>query len=316
MLFVLLLCVGANSLRRAEVLNSDNTRKFTMAIRSGDWVSRSINARGRWEISDPREMAELYHRDLAWVLNISNGRGLTFLDVGANIGYYTFLFAHHGYNVIAIEPMQMNLEAINTTLRMNPAFAQRVRVVPAAVGDIDAKQCTVQSSKHHNSGNGKLACGRACQEGNDCSHINLVTVDSLLARIAPVSVDVVKVDIEGAECGFIKGASTLFTEYRPKLVQFEMNRDSVRACVPPFMAAHGYVKGAIVGHDFNTVWVPNELDQKLPATPPPEDCVPWNCSCQEISNRYGTAHNIWGNLTSRSIRRWWVRYGCRTHRID
>merc|ERR1719401_1214560 len=31
------------------------------------------------------------------------------LDVGANIGYYSFFFAANGYNVIAVEPMTRNL---------------------------------------------------------------------------------------------------------------------------------------------------------------------------------------------------------------
>jgi FkbM family methyltransferase len=206
---------------------------------------------------------------------------------------------------------------------MNPDLASRMQVVAAAVGDVRSEQQTCRVvGKTANRGNGVLTCQSgpfsACPPQSWCDNLVSSTLDTILAKLRPQSIDVVKVDIEGSECPMLQGAATLFSTYRPKLLQFEMNADTVRKCVPPTLARHGYTRGTYAGHDFNTVWVPNEIAQQLPPTPQPAECRPWDCSCQMISNTYGTSHNRWGRIVNAptelqaSLRRFWVIRGCKT----
>ena len=56
-----------------------------------------------------------------------------FVDIGANLGFYSLLFAHYGYDVLAIEPMRHNVRLINMSLCFSPELRARVTVVNAAL---------------------------------------------------------------------------------------------------------------------------------------------------------------------------------------
>ena len=49
-----------------------------------------------------------------------------FLDIGANLGWYSMLFAQAGFDVIAVEAMQRNADAIRSTLCLNPRLSSKV----------------------------------------------------------------------------------------------------------------------------------------------------------------------------------------------
>ena len=60
-------------------------------------------------------------------------RPSTFLDIGANLGYYTLLFAQYGHDVLAVEPMAYNRNALAASLCLNPTLASRITLVAAAL---------------------------------------------------------------------------------------------------------------------------------------------------------------------------------------
>ena len=80
---------------------------FTMAVRAdSDAVSERILSRGFWELRHPQELATQAGASTPAL----PPRG-TLVDVGANLGYYSLLFAAHGYDALAIEPMLLNRAA-------------------------------------------------------------------------------------------------------------------------------------------------------------------------------------------------------------
>ena len=52
--------------------------------------------------------------------------GGVFLDVGANLGYYSVLFASRGWRVVAVEPMARNRAALRASLCLNPHLTASV----------------------------------------------------------------------------------------------------------------------------------------------------------------------------------------------
>ena len=227
-------------------------RSFSMAvIAEGDVVSRQLSTTGAWEIRTPQELADLAGKELP-------PPGSTFLDVGANLGYYSFLFADRGDTVVAIEPMTRNRAAIAATLCANPQWAKSITVVAAAVGSAAdvGKECKIESYRANNLGDGVLTCGEGpCKDSRlVCEDIESTTLDMVLSTVRPASVDVVKFDIEGFECNAIKGAQSLFTTFTPALVQFEMKTPAVRKCSVSFMQPLGYQLGWREGHDKNMVF--------------------------------------------------------------
>jgi hypothetical protein len=87
-------------------------RNFEMAVYSGhkDIVSDSICANGQWEVSDVSYL----------------GTPGTALDIGANLGFYSFLLADAGWQVESVEALPKNQELIKATACRNPHLAEKI----------------------------------------------------------------------------------------------------------------------------------------------------------------------------------------------
>jgi hypothetical protein len=122
----------ANLIRSAcdasHVVNATSALgSFPMSTRTPDFVSSRIKRDGFWEIRHPDEMMRLADSVAP------RGDGV-FIDIGANIGWYSFLFAQFGYKVYAIEAMPANQKAIQATMCLNPQLAQKITLIPSAIG--------------------------------------------------------------------------------------------------------------------------------------------------------------------------------------
>ena len=186
---------------------------------------------------------------------LSSARRRTLVDIGANLGYYSLLFASHGWNVLAVEPMAYNRNALAASLCLNPTLASRITLVAAALvsPDQESDHCVVVSPGR-NAGNGRVICNHAnCSKVGrgfaHCEPIRTTTLDRLLsetaltaAASAPDDVVVAKMDVEGFECNVLKGGLSLFYRLHPRFFQVELKRPHVRKCVEEYAKA-GFVLG-------------------------------------------------------------------------
>mmetsp|Transcript_30625 Transcript_30625/g.95161 ORF Transcript_30625/g.95161 Transcript_30625/m.95161 type:complete len:312 (+) Transcript_30625:76-1011(+) len=214
-----------------------------VVLGDNDIVSRALARTGRWEVGSLEEMARK--------VNTTLPKTGVLLDIGANIGYYSLMFAHRGYHVVAVEPMTRNRKAIEGSLCLNPHLRSLVTVVPAALvapAEAGSTHCVIRSSNYRiNIGNGVLNCGskdagfKPCSKSDqNCEEVPVKTLDQVLADVAPPSVTVVKMDIEGYECNMLKGGASLFSSYKPKLVQAETKFGNSSTCIHEVAAANGY----------------------------------------------------------------------------
>jgi FkbM family methyltransferase len=127
--------------------------------------------------------------------------GMTVLDIGANIGFYTrFLSKLVGETgvVYAFEPDQLNFERMCA----NTQGLQNVKLVRAAVGSKTRKLKLYVSDDmnvdHHTYDNG---------EARRAVEVECVALDDYLATMR--AVDFVKIDIQGFDCEAIRGAREL-----------------------------------------------------------------------------------------------------------
>lgn len=146
------------------------------------------------------------------------------LDVGANIGVYTTLFAKwvgSSGQVHAFEPV----DHMRRKLRLNATInhLRNVRISPVALGDSNGYAEMNQIREGHFRG------GTSCLIENENVlkigrdqftqvQVEMKTVDDYLSQNNVTQVDVVKVDIEGYELKFLKGARRLLVENRPILL--------------------------------------------------------------------------------------------------
>jgi FkbM family methyltransferase len=122
----------------------------------------------------------------------------TVWDIGANVGLYTLLASRKATRVVAVEPLPDNIRYLERHLQLNKI--RNVEIVAAAVGG----ECGRQSfSVGENRSIGHL--------GSGLLEVDVITLDSLRAKYGPP--DVIKIDVEGAECSVLQGGKHCLTGY-------------------------------------------------------------------------------------------------------
>ena len=142
------------------------------------------------------------------------------LDVGANFGWYTILLNQicRSGEVHAFEPMPGVFGELkrNWELAGEPA---NVRLNNVALGD-EAKIIDIHQFANLPSGFSSFAtAGKAVQE---TFSVPMTTLNSYLIENNVRDVDFMKIDIEGAELMFLKGATKLFEQKTPPVIMAEM----------------------------------------------------------------------------------------------
>lgn len=145
-----------------------------------------------------------------------------FLDVGANFGWYTTLFAKYARengSVHAFEPVPSIFQNLRKNHGLIMQGRERVHINNLALGD-EAGELTINLFEGLSTGHASFST----QGRDDAIPFNcrVVTLDSYLEENGVGDVDLVKVDIEGAEMGFLRGANRLFTQWKPPVILMEM----------------------------------------------------------------------------------------------
>ncbi len=184
--------------------------------------------------------------------------GCTFVDVGANVGYFTLLASTLGARVVAYEPTPSVFARLRENVDLN-GFHQ-AQLINAAVMD---KPGTLSL---HLSGDDPEANSLF---GNDPSSVRVpaVTLDDDLAARGIDHVDVLKIDAEGAEPFVLDGATRLLSSPNPPAILIEVNAFTLNCAglqpsdILSRLEAHGYhhteiesglYKGSYCGNLFAT----------------------------------------------------------------
>jgi FkbM family methyltransferase len=166
-----------------------------------------------------------------------------FIDIGANIGLYSCLARQMGKPVVAVEPLAENVLLLLNNLSVNGW--QDSEVVVAAVSDK-----TGIAEIFGNNTSASLVSGWASRSARSMirERIVLTTLDLVLARRFLNERLLIKVDVEGAEFGLLKGAvETLARTPSPTwVVEICLSENFPDSCNPRYVETfdllfdHGY----------------------------------------------------------------------------
>ncbi|MFN7926158.1 MAG: FkbM family methyltransferase [Bryobacteraceae bacterium] len=214
-----------------------------------DVVSRSILATGFWE------------RDTVIWIDQHLPAGGTFIDVGAHIGFHSLKAAQRvgtAGHVLSVEPNPATLRE----LRENVASSKvpQIAIEPVACSD---RRATLDlfASNRSNTGMASLSSRNAARddEGTRSYKVEAVPLDELVERQGLTRVDVIKIDVEGAETMVLRGAAKTIARFHPVVVM-EMLDDQLRAMnssvleLELMMTQAGYQRGRKA--EDNVEWVP------------------------------------------------------------
>jgi len=168
--------------------------------------------------------------------------GMVCADLGAHIGYFTLLMARLSGptgRVISFEASPENARLVRWNVRLN-RLAGRVKVEQAAIMGRTAREVPIFAGRAGGSMEWTTDAEFATREDPDehgrvpAMRIRAVALDEYLAPGSRL--DVVKMDIEGAEAHAITGMRRVLREARPTIV-LEFHRDVGWPAIPALAEA-------------------------------------------------------------------------------
>ena len=141
--------------------------------------------------------------------------GMTVVDVGANFGYYTLLFADavgEVGRVIAVEPNPDTVALLRETVNLN-GYEKRTRIVPYALGSVGGSAWLYTPDGEPK--NATLVEGPGCPGGHTIE-VSTLTLDEVALEYPKI--DLIKIDAEGSEVNIIAGMGQLMARDRPMIV--------------------------------------------------------------------------------------------------
>ena len=130
------------------------------------------------------------------------------LDIGAHIGTWTIDLEQKFNKVICFEPLPLHLEC----LRKNIKDHNKVEIFEVGLGNISGKEVYIDYEEDGNTGTAAIL-PRSLNTSPTGHKIKLERLDSFNIPV----IDYMKVDIEGYELPFLKGAKETFLRTKPVL---------------------------------------------------------------------------------------------------
>ena len=196
-------------------------KKFEMFVHDRkDYVSQSILYSHNWEDTLTMKCLnalEYYSKKK----NIENNN-IYLLDIGCNVGWYTFYLGKYGYQILSFEVWELN----NYILYKNYCLNKDVKVTLINKGlDVEDKKCIFKNSLG-NQGNGMVLCenrdkSRSDLNGETINDVELTKLSKYYKYLSNKNLALMKLDVEGSEAHVLEGGKELITKYHVPFLMIE-----------------------------------------------------------------------------------------------
>ena len=157
-----------------------------------------------------------YESELQDVIRQKVSQGMVAYDLGANIGYFSFLLSQYvagtGW-VYAFEALPENIARIEENLFLNPEI-RNIKIIPKAVID---KCEQIGFLIGPSGGTGKTVGSAGRQNINYPSQISVdgISLDHFVFNVGNPKPDLIKIDIEGGEILALAGMERVLKQFQP-----------------------------------------------------------------------------------------------------
>ena len=203
----------------------ENFNYYMFVYKSDDIVSNIIIKEKAWETGETKNLLNglnYYSKKK----NITNN-DIYILDIGANIGWYTFIFGKYGYQIISFEPSNINYYI----LRKNYCLNKNLNITLINKGLFtEEKKCYLYSYKN-NIGNGMSICDQNNTKPKNViktGEIILTKLSNYIPYLSKKNLALIKIDVEGSEGKVIESGIELITEYHVPFIFLEFTPSSLK----------------------------------------------------------------------------------------
>jgi FkbM family methyltransferase len=201
---------------KLEKVNFNNIIFNMFIYRNNDVVSNFLSTTKVWEQNETDNIIKA----LAY---FSRKKALTekdiyIIDVGGNVGWYSFLLGKYGYKIITFEPSQINFYILSKNYCLNKGL--NITLINKGLFP-EEKKCFIHSPKD-NIGNGLISCNKKPDEKNvNNGGIILTKLSNYIPFFMNKNLALIKIDIEGSEGKAIESGIELLTEYHVPFIFME-----------------------------------------------------------------------------------------------
>lgn len=169
-----------------------------------------------------------YEPEVASLLMLIRSQPFTFIDCGANFGYWSCIVSSNAYgshNVVAVEPSSTTFASLKANALLNGG---RVRVEQAAISSGSGQAVRIGGGSH-------AARSILSAEGE---LVTTITIDDLLRKHQVAGPLVIKLDVEGVEIPALEGASVALSSN--PLLLYEDHGNDPSSMVSAYLLERGW----------------------------------------------------------------------------
>jgi FkbM family methyltransferase len=217
-----------------------------------EYIQRNIYFLGYYELRETKLFKKILRA------------GDTFLDVGANIGWFTLVGSRAvGSNgkVVSFEPSSHIYSHLQQTVNINAL--KNVKVEKLALSDENGI-AILSGISADNEGTGSIVSSTKKLEDSAKEEVKTITLDNYWHQENLGKIRLIKIDVEGAELKVLKGAQSLLKEKVCEYIIFEVNDKRLREMGSSSMELLSLVKS--LGYDLFSIgtFQVKPLDERQP----------------------------------------------------
>ncbi|MBK9191856.1 MAG: FkbM family methyltransferase [Crocinitomicaceae bacterium] len=202
------------------------------------------------EISDLRYLTGDYEPEIAQHISNKASIGFSFIDIGANAGYYSLLAASKASDpsqvILAIEPMEQNIAQIKNHILLNKL--DQIKVLPFAVADSNRElEFSATANLAANTYNSEsVFFQNAPKIKIQAKSLDTICQDYSFGKL------LLKIDVEGAEADVLRGAVKTLSQIKPEIIlaTHECHVKGVEETCLSLLGEAGYVCSVIDDQKF------------------------------------------------------------------
>ena len=177
-------------------------------------------------------------------------------DLGACEGRFSIYAAKKGIHVVAFEPERKNYSVLNQNLELNNLDSTVIKTINAGIGAKNGK-AIMKIGQPWEGGHQKVVDHNDVREDLNFNFVeeqvvDILSLDSYISEGKSVHPNYLKVDVDGSEMPFLKGAKDTLRNTKLKGIIFELcENDSNFSEIINILSSHGFSEDRRVN-------VPNE----------------------------------------------------------
>tara|TARA_B110000003_G_scaffold272100_1_gene307360 strand:+ start:203 stop:1132 length:930 start_codon:yes stop_codon:yes gene_type:complete len=152
--------------------------------------------------------------DLVKLIRKSGG---TFLDIGANVGFFSILASRYFTNVISFEPSKRTIQSFKENIKLN--HSTNITLVECGLSDREGEM-NLNENPLNAGGNSfeefdkEMVASSMRQDWNSYS-VPVSTLDNYVLSNNVKKIDLIKIDVESHEPYVIRGAIKTISQFKP-----------------------------------------------------------------------------------------------------